>query len=114
MSFAKMMEKLKEEYVDTLPEKIHDIESHFKSERIDYLKEDFHKLKGTGKTYGLPEISTLAEVVERLCVLNPEVAFNVIPDALNLLREIHASRSTDNELNIDADSRFHKMRILVA
>ena len=109
MSFAAMMEQLKEEYIQSLPEKIELIEAHLQTNSSESLREDFHKLKGTGKTYGIPEISTLAASVEEVCISSPQLAATVAQQALPILRDIYASRSTNSSHDIGTDERYIKI-----
>jgi HPt (histidine-containing phosphotransfer) domain-containing protein len=92
MSFEKMMEELRRDYVASIPQKMKDIEAHLAAADVGTLRDDFHKLKGTGKTYGIPEISELGEAVEKICKHKPEQAGAIVPGALTLLREIHTAR----------------------
>lgn len=110
MSFEKMMEELKKEYVAGLPGKINDIESNFANDDVQLVREDFHKLKGTGSTYGLPEVSLVSEAVEKICVTNPSELSSVIPAALGLLRDIHFERQASRSLEVDKDARYHLIR----
>ena len=110
MSFAAMMEQLKKEYIESLPEKIETIESHIQKQCSNSVKEDFHKLKGTGKTYGLPEVSTLAASVEAICIQTPERSFSAAEQALPILRDIHQSRATDQLHDIGSDERYLQIR----
>lgn len=110
MNFQDLMDELKQEYIESLPDKIRDIEAHYEQKDFQLLKEDFHKLKGTGKTYGLPEISLLGEAVERICLRSTGEALVVIPEALKLLRETHSKRKASQEFVITADQRFHKIQ----
>ena len=114
MSFEKMMEQLRTEYVEDLPKKIKDIETSLASSQIQEMREDFHKLKGTGRTYGVPEITDLAEVMERICLQFPQEIVRTVPDALILLREIHDLRKTDQALDIKKDHRFAKLKKIVS
>ena len=68
MNFDELLKSLQTDYVAALPNKIAIIKSQIKSGDIKALRESFHKFKGTGRTYGLPEVSELAELVERLCI----------------------------------------------
>jgi HPt (histidine-containing phosphotransfer) domain-containing protein len=65
-SFDQMMAELRAEYLTTLPERIREIEAHILAKDYPALYNDFHKLKGSGKTYGIAEISEAAEVFERI------------------------------------------------
>lgn len=113
MNFEALMEQLRTEYVDDLPSKIKEIESRLKNNEHQVVREDFHKLKGTGKTYGVPEISQLAEVVERICVASPQDIQRAVPDAISLLKEIHSQRVLSQSFDITADQRFARLKRLV-
>lgn len=110
MSFTDMLEGLKKEYIESLPEKIVNIKEHISSSNITGLKEDFHKLKGTGKTYGIPEVSTLAASVEAICIDNPKVAIKAAECAVEILVDIHQSRSSESIHDIGSDERFIEIR----
>lgn len=110
MSFAAMMEQLKQEYIQSLPEKIQVIQENIQKKCSDSLKEDFHKLKGTGKTYGLPEISTLAASVEAICIHSPDQSVNAATQALPILQDIHRLRLADQSHDIGSDERYLEIR----
>ena len=54
--------QLIDSYLKSLPEKILVIASQVQAKETGNVRESFHKLKGTGKTYGFPEVSELAGV----------------------------------------------------
>jgi len=114
MSFESMMEQLRIEYVDDLPNKIKDIESNFAKDQLQVVREDFHKLKGTGRTYGVPEITDLAEVMEKICIQFPKEAAQTVPEALDLLREIHTLRATAQSFDINKDHRFVRLKKIIS
>ena len=110
MSFDDMMKELREEYVAELPAKIQEIEKNLQSSNHDQLRDNFHKLKGTGKTYGIPEISQLGEVVEKICVYQPQKALTAIPVAVDILRDIHGQRKAEQAFNLSSDQRFSQLK----
>ncbi|MCB0366401.1 MAG: Hpt domain-containing protein [Bdellovibrionaceae bacterium] len=112
MNFDDMMKELRTEYLDSLPAKLRDLEKSLSQEDVDCLREDFHKLKGTGKTYGFPEISELGEVVERLLIQKPHSYAEVIPNAIGILRDIHRERSASRDFDLSEDGRFRSIRSL--
>lgn len=114
MSFDALMSQLRTEYVQELPEKIEHIATNLKERHLEIVREDFHKLKGTGKTYGIPEISQLAEVLEKICIEQPQDVASAVPEALNLLKEIHSYRTGAQAFDISLDQRFSKLKRLVA
>lgn len=63
---SELLSELKADYLGKLPEKILVLKSHHQSKKWIELEEEFHKLKGTGKTYGFPDISVVCEKLEFL------------------------------------------------
>ena len=113
MSFDALMSQLRTEYVQELPEKIAHIHTHWEQQHLELIREDFHKLKGTGKTYGIPEISQLAEVLEKICTDQPKNVAAALPEALNLLKEIHSYRTSAQAFDISHDQRFSMLKRLM-
>jgi HPt (histidine-containing phosphotransfer) domain-containing protein len=109
MSFTDLLSQLKVEYVSGLPAKITTIREHLKSQDLIALCTDFHKLKGNGKTYGLPEISELAALVESHCLETPDSALRSVSTAVDILEDIYAHRQSDKEINLHADPRFQSL-----
>jgi hypothetical protein len=101
-----MMANLKKEYLDSFPQKIAVIDEHFKAKNIELLRDDFHKLKGTGKTYGMPEVSVLGEVVERVCKEKTSLALNIVPLAISTLQKIVEAHSKKSVYDIQQDPDF--------
>jgi hypothetical protein len=93
-----ILEKLKSDYLKNLPGRIEQIESLWGSREMKLIKTEFHKLKGTGKTYGLPEISDLGLVAEELSVT--DTTEKAIPLAIDLLKEILKARQAGNEFDL--------------
>lgn len=106
MSLDELMKSLRAEYLTELPLKIKQIEDLFLEENSTELRDMFHKLKGTGKTYGIPELSTLAEFVEKTLLGKPKEALIYGKVFLKLLREIYQARAKDLEFDIQKDPRF--------
>ncbi len=110
MSFEDLMKGLRKEYLASLPQKIHSLEQNLASQSATGLREVFHKLKGTGKTYGFPEVSELAEVAESVCLEMPQEAVMGAAQAVQVLKDIHKCRAQGQEFDLNADSRFHSLR----
>ncbi|MCB0351304.1 MAG: Hpt domain-containing protein [Bdellovibrionales bacterium] len=101
MNFDEMMAELKAEYVASFPEKLTEIRSHYEANDREKLRDDFHKLKGTGKTYGLPEVSILCEVVEKLCLAKGASPNQFVEKALLSLKNIHLSQLEKKSYTIE-------------
>ncbi len=114
------MAELRTEYLASFPQKFSEIESHLKAREFVRLREDFHKLKGTGKTYGIPEISELCAVVEKICLnaagATPDKqtdlahAAETVRVALTVLHRIVDSRKTGQQLNLAEVQEFNQVK----
>jgi HPt (histidine-containing phosphotransfer) domain-containing protein len=110
MSFDELMLELKRDYLKSMPQKFEIIGQALQAGDVALLREEFHKLKGTGKTYGIPEISELCAVIEQLCVNRSPHALADSKVALQILSEIHKTRINEKEFSINADSRFSEIQ----
>lgn len=106
MSFEEMLKNLQREYLESMPEKISHIRQQIKDGTPLNLRDSFHKLKGTGKTYGIPEISELAATVEDICEEKPDQANKAARQAVAILVDITAARKSDSEFKLNKDPRF--------
>ena len=113
MSFEELLKNLHHEYLASLPGKIGSIEQLLLRPDAAALREAFHKLKGTGTTYGVPEVSELAAVVETVCSTVPERAVTAAGQATALLKEIHQHRSQQRAFDLQSDPRFASVRDLL-
>lgn len=112
--FEQMMRELREDYIKSIPHKIMDIELHLAGKMWPELRNDFHKLKGTGRTYGIPEISTLCEPVEKICVNKPDLVATIVPSALELLKEIYSQRLANKEFLLENQPAYVHIRNIAA
>lgn len=111
MSIQDLLKDLQKNYLSTLPDKVVLIENLWKTNKLDLLETEYHKLKGTGRTYGLAEITLVGAALERLCELNPQVLDRAVPLSLVVLNRIREQRNSGQVPNLDNDSDFS---ILVA
>lgn len=110
MTFDDMMDELRQEYVASLPSKILTIEEHFAAQDIPELQNDFHKLKGTGKTYGLPEVSELGMAMENICKTKPDQLAESFPLAIKLLKRIYDERLSGKAVDLSTQPEFSSIR----
>jgi HPt (histidine-containing phosphotransfer) domain-containing protein len=114
VNFDQMMKQLRDEYVATIPEKISSIDALWKANDSSGVREAFHKLKGTGRTYGVPELSDIGETLENFCLAYPDQLSKVLPNALELLESIYRKRTKDEELDVQSDPHFQQILSLMA
>lgn len=113
MSFEEMLKSLQKEYLSSIPEKIKVIEALISAGETHDIREAFHKLKGTGRTYGLPEVSEMAEVVEQICLEHPVNAARAAGTALSILRDIYSARNSQLTYTLSEDVRMQDIRKLL-
>ena len=114
MSFEDVLKGLQRDYLAQLPDKIVVIRGQIQIGSASELRNSFHKLKGTGKTYGLPEVSELAAAVESICQNSPKEAQRVAQQALLILEDIHSARSADLQFSLSNDPRFLQIHKLLS
>ena len=113
MTFDELLKTLQRDYLTSIPGKIEVIRKQMADKSVNDLRESFHKLKGTGRTYGIPEVSELAACVEEICIDFPDSALTACGHAVELLTEIHSSRAKDKVFALDTDARFGAIRKLL-
>jgi HPt (histidine-containing phosphotransfer) domain-containing protein len=110
-----LLGQLRQTYLATLPDKIVNLESLWKAQSLQLLKTEYHKLKGTGRTYGLPEVSQLGEALEHLYEAAPApVIDKAVQLSLSLLRDISTQRSKGLPLDIENTAGFAEITALLA
>lgn len=107
--FEEMLKSLQQDYLNSLPEKIKEVQLCVAAADVNAIREAFHKLKGTGKTYGFPEISDLGSAVEKICIERPHLAVNAATLAVALMEEVHKSRSQRGTFEIGSDARMQQL-----
>ena len=112
MSFEDLLKSLQQDYINALPAKIEIIKKQVASKDVSEIRESFHKLKGTGRTYGLPEVSELAALVEAFCLAQSAHALTAAQHALVVLTEIHSARSKQQEFALTQSSAFQEIQKL--
>jgi chemotaxis protein histidine kinase CheA len=115
-SLTALLAELQKNYLASFNEKAVNLEHLWKTGKLEELTTEYHKLKGTGRTYGLPEVTQLGEVLESICEyhvgLHDEMALtaalaNAVPVSLRLLDRIQTSRtSAGEEYLLDTDPDF--------
>lgn len=66
MSIHDVLAELRKTYLEALPGRADGIERLLQEGKYNEVETEFHKLKGTGKTYGFPDISVVCEKLEFL------------------------------------------------
>jgi len=64
---SELLLELKNDYRKNFPKRVQSLRELTQLQDWESLTREFHKLKGTGRTYGYPEVSILCEVLEQAC-----------------------------------------------
>jgi HPt (histidine-containing phosphotransfer) domain-containing protein len=68
------MAALLQEYVQRMPEHVQQIQLFLRANKADELRRELHQLRGSGRSFGFQEISTLAGVAEELLLMGEPLA----------------------------------------
>jgi len=113
VNFDELLKTLHHDYLSSLPKKIASLREQVQAGNASDLRESFHKLKGTGRTYGMPEVSELAAVVEEICSDFPLKAVSAASQAIEILQDIYNARTNAQGFNLEADARYASVRKLL-
>jgi hypothetical protein len=113
MSFDDLIATLAQEYLVALPGKIDLIKKEAQAGAVADLQTSFHKLKGTGRTYGFPEITEIGAVIERICKERPTEAAAAALLGAEVLDAIHTARARKESFSLSSEPRFHELQKLL-
>jgi HPt (histidine-containing phosphotransfer) domain-containing protein len=110
-TLGQVLAELKSDYLKQFPKKLSEIQKLTESKNFAQLAEEYHKLKGTGKTYGFPEISVLCEHMEFLSLAqahqtrgHEEHPPDLFPNALRVLEMIYQQYVTGRSFDLQQDA----------
>ncbi|MES2965009.1 MAG: Hpt domain-containing protein [Bdellovibrionota bacterium] len=112
-SLKDVLAGLQKSYLASMPEKIRNLEVLWSDRKLDLLKTDYHKLKGTGRTYGFPEITALGAAMERLCEIDQPSLERAVPISLKLMTRIGDLRAKGQALDLDQEPEFKTIVTMV-
>jgi HPt (histidine-containing phosphotransfer) domain-containing protein len=98
-----LMSELKEDYLGKLPDKIAYLKKLTIQQDWKALEHEYHKLKGTGKTYGLPEISSVCLKLEAMAQQTETRDHETFTRALTLIEKIHAAHQQGQSFDLQSD-----------
>jgi HPt (histidine-containing phosphotransfer) domain-containing protein len=96
--------ELKEDYLKKLPTKFENLKALINGQNWEALEDEYHKLKGTGKTYGYPEISVICEKLEFLVQQKNHQSCELFLQANELLEKMHQSYLKKEPVNLESDA----------
>lgn len=111
-NYKEVMAELRTEYLEGFEEKFKTINQFFADKDWYSLELEYHKLKGTGSTYGVPEVSTLCEIVERICRENKEIGQELLDQSIELLSKIRDKYLKKEEFTLEEHPSFQAIKKL--
>lgn len=114
MSLQALLAELQKNYLASMPDKIAALQNLWSAKQLDLLETEYHKLKGTGRTYGLPEITQLGAALERLCEAAPQTLPEAVPISIRLLEKIRVQRVAGETPDLDGEPEFKIIVTMVA
>lgn len=109
-----LMQELKIEYIQNLPVRILQIQTFLNEKKWTELNNEFHKLKGNGKTYGFPQISLLAESLEYLSGTSCEKNEKLLSEATELLFQMAEAFKQNRTVDLEKNQTAQKIFLLFA
>lgn len=108
-TYDKLIEELQHHYLERLTDRYQRIKESFANGDTKQILLEFKQLKGSGASYGIPEISELSAIITKICVVRPQTLRWVIPLALDLLNQIYAKRSQKEACFIQTEEKYHEI-----
>lgn len=98
-----LLNELKQDYLSKLPERIVLLKQLTEQKDWSKLEQEYHKLKGTGKTYGMPEISSVCLKMEALAQQGAGLDLEIFHQAVTLIEKIHAAYRRGETFDLQSD-----------
>ncbi len=111
-NYNSMMQELRDEYLASFQEKFQLMKGFLEGGDWYSLELEFHKLKGTGTTYGVPEVSELCEKMEHVCRESGHLKEVDLNKAIQILTKIKAKYAKGQEYEMSSDPHFQDLKKL--
>ena len=111
-NYDEIMKELRVEYLEGFPDKFHLMRNFFDGQDWYSLELEFHKLKGTGTTYGVPEVSELCELMERHCRTQGKLDETILNISIGLLEKISAKYLQDEDFDLYSSADFQQLKTI--
>lgn len=103
---SEVLDDLKKEYILSFPKKLEKIEKLTAEKNWKELADEYHKLKGTGKTYGFPQISTLCEKMELMANQSSTQQRPLFESGFTVLKKLLTAYQQNSSFSIHEDPLF--------
>ena len=116
MSMQQLLKNLRAQYISELHVKIREMEELLeKNASCIVFYDHFHKLKGSGLTYGCAEVSDISASAEWACHTQHPKWPEAVEIALDILKRVYIARlqHLDQVYDLGADPQYRKLVDLV-
>lgn len=103
MSLDDLLAQMRLEYLEVLPQRIETLKKLADAQNWSQIEVEFHKLKGTGKTYGIGAVSELCAALENLAKKQSNAELPQIWLGINGLEKILASELDGQTFDLHND-----------
>ncbi len=107
-----LIAELQKEYLGGFKEKFCRILGFHRKREWSALELEYHNLKGTGATYGVPEVTELCQQMEKLCRGKTEIEKEWLEISIKLLEKIADKYSDTKPFELSEDPDFIKLKSL--
>jgi len=87
-----ILKGLRDEYIKELPDKIKAVHRAYESHDFKTVTDCFHRIKGSGKTYSVDELSEIGRVLEEICLNYPGKMGFAVPKAIYFMQQVYSYR----------------------
>ncbi len=111
-NYNAMMAELREEYLASFDEKFNLMKNFLEGQDWYSLELEMHKLKGTGSTYGVPEVTELCQHMETVCREQGSIPEDALDTTIAILKDIRKKYTDNKDFDLSSDSRFAELKKL--
>lgn len=108
--FDSLFAELKSEYIDSFHEKVDEIYLCWQKRSTGPLTMEYHKIKGTGSTYGIPQISHIAEIMEHLCHQESDKLGLCVLVSIDLLKKVCKNEKHSIPYSLEKETLYKFLR----
>ena len=109
-NYQEVMAELRTEYLESFEDKFVLWRQLFQDAHWDNLELEFHKMKGTGTTYGAPEVSLLCEHLERICRDNKSINKTTLVSAINILSKVRDKYLQNKDFEMESEAEYSQIK----
>lgn len=111
-NYDDLIKELRTEYLQSFEEKFSLLRKLLADKDWYSIELEYHKLKGTGTTYGAPEVTKVCQILEHHCKDQSEISSETLEISVELLTKIRGKYLNDEEFDLESSDLFQKIQSL--